>query len=253
MYKNTKKIKYGYLIFSWFFMLFSSTYAQTNSNITEINPIISDITEYIPPLNALIDSAIFNSNSIKAKVNNVSIAQTSLITTKKIWLKNLSLEGYYNYGTSDYYTVNAAVINNSQQVSNRYILGASLRIPIYEFFDRKNYIRTKKFEYEKIYFESETEKDYIRKQIILSYNDLILKQKIFKITNESYLDAKMQSEMAELQFSKGEIPLSEYARIKDIKAKSQIQLETSKIEFLNAYMIMQEFTGVKFKNLKFIE
>lgn len=124
---------------------------------------------------------------------------------------------------------------------------------MYDIIDRSNLIKAEKYRYEQSYWEKEEQKLFIKKLVIQQYNELILKQKLFKIANEAYLDAKLQANMAEKEFSQGELPLTDYARFRDIRAKSIMQYETSKYEFVLAYMLLQETTGLVFENLKFIE
>lgn len=235
-----------------------TTYSQTVDTIKTINPILNDITDMIPPLAILIDSAYENSALVKSRDANLSYKKTNINSTSKLWLKNIGLETYYNYGTSDYYAINNATsgnqsLNTSIQTTNRYTIGAYVRLPLYDFLDRKNLIKAEKYLYEQAYYEKENEKAFLRKQLILQYNDVILKQKVFKITSESSIEAKLQSEMAEKEFAQGEISLSELARLRDIRAKNIMIYEQSKYDFINAYLILQEITGIKFISLKFIE
>jgi outer membrane protein TolC len=187
----------------------------------------------------------------------MSYKKTSIKSTSNLWLKNIGLETYYNYGTADYYSINNTsgnqALNTSVQTTNRYSVGAYVRLPLYDLFDRKNLIKADKYRYEQAYYEKENEKFFLRKQVILQYNDVILKQKLFRITNESLIESKLQAEMAEKEFAQGEINLTELARLKDMSAKSMMQYEQSKFDFINAYLMLQELSGVRFISLKFIE
>jgi outer membrane protein TolC len=231
--------------------------AQAIDTSKAFNPILNDIIDYIPPLAVLIESAYENSPLIKSREADLNFKNTVIKSTQKLWIKNIGLESYFNYGTADYYSINTLSTSQSlvstQQTTSRYNIGAYLRLPLYDILDRSNLIKAEKYRYEQSYWEKEEQKLTIKKLVIQQYNELILKQKLFKIANEAYLDAKLQANMAEKEFSQGELPLTDYARFRDIRAKSIMQYETSKYEFVLAYMLLQETTGLVFENLKFIE
>jgi outer membrane protein TolC len=254
---STKK-KYIHIFFLIISVCISNTiYCQKVEPEKSVNFILKDISEIIPPLAVLIDSAYENSAIVKSREADMSYKKTSIKSTSKLWLKNIGLETYYNYGTADYYSINNTsgnqALNTSVQTTNRYSVGAYIRLPLYDLLDRKNLINADKYRYEQAYYEKENEKFFLRKQVILQYNDVILKQKLFRITNESLIESKLQAEMAEKEFAQGEINLTELARLKDMSAKSMMQYEQSKFDFINAYLMLQELSGIKFISLKFIE
>lgn len=240
-----------------FFFNFISVNSQVIDTSKAFNPILNDIIDIVPPLSVLIESAYENSPLIKSREADLNYKKTVINSTKKLWIKNIGLESYINYGTADYYSINtlssSQSLTSTQQTTSRYNIGAYLRLPLYDILDRNNLIKADKYRYEQSYWEKEEQKLYIKKLVIQQYNELILKQKIFKIANEAYLDAKLQANMAEKEFSQGELPLTDYARFRDIRAKSIMQYETSKYEFILAYLLLQETTGIEFETLKFIE
>lgn len=242
-----------YALICYFVVSNYHSFGQNSNKEAIINPILTDISEVLPPLEVLFDSAYANIASYKAKAYNVNYQATQITSIQRSWLKYIGLDAYYNYGTADFYSfVNNASSTSLQQIS-RYTLGASVKLPIFDIINRKNAINAEKIKYEFYFNEAETEKQAIRKSVIESYYALILKQKLFKIANENYIEGKMQAEMAERQFTNGEIPLFEFSRLKSIKNSSQMQYETSKSEFTLAYLLLQELTGIKFNQLKFIE
>lgn len=229
------------------------SYGQNSNKEKIIDPILTDISEILPPLEVLFDSAYSTIASYKAKKYNVDYQLTQIITAKRSWLKYLGLEAYYNYGTADYFTLTNVLPTSSQQTTSRYTFGATFKFPVFDIINRKNQINGEKIRYEFFHNEAESEKQLVRKNVIESYYALILKQKLFKIANENYIEGKMQAEMAEKQFTNGEIPLYELSRLKSIKNSSQMQYESTKSDFTIAYLLLQEITGIKFNQLKFIE
>ncbi len=232
--------------------------AQTNDSSRLIDPISTDIVTIIPPLSVLIDSAL-NLPIIKVKEAELAYKKAMILTTNRNILKVIGFESFYNYGTSDIYSLNNAAsslnssLNSSQVTSSRYGIGTFLRFSLYDLIERKNTIKLDKIRYEVTYYEKENEKLQIRKQIITMYYDLLLLQKKLKIAHQGLIDAQTQSSMGEKEFSQGELNLRDLAVFRDMRLKSQITVDTYWSEFMIAYTILQEMTGIKFSNLKNIE
>ncbi len=234
-------------------LFYNSVYGQSSIKDMVLNPSIVDIADVLPPIEVLIDSAYANVASIKARECNIEYQNTQITVAKRSWLKYLSLETFYNYGTADIYTLNNIGSANTQQVNSRYTFGASLKLPLFDVINRGNAIKAEKIRYEFFCNEAESEKQAIKKVVIQQYYDVLLKHKIFKINNESYIESKMQAEMAEKQFTNGEIQIIEFSRLKSIKSSSQTLYETSKTDFTVSYILLQDLTGIKFNKLTFIE
>lgn len=228
--------------------------AQSLDTLRLIDPISTDIVNIIPPLSVLIDSA-FNLPSIKVREADLAYKKAVITTTKRNLLKAIGFESYYSYGTSDIYSVSSinTSLNTSQLTSSRYGIGTSFRISLYDLIERKNTIKVDKIRYEQSYYEKENEKLQVRKQIITMYYDLILLQKKLKLSHQSFVDAQTQTAMAEKEFSQGELSISELANLRDMKLKSQMLVDSYWSEFMVAYTLLQEVTGIKFSNLKNIE
>ncbi len=98
--------KFSILIYFLFYnlCLFSInnlSYGQITNKDLIINPVLTDISEILPPLEVLFDSAYVNVASYKAKAYNVNYQATQITSTQRSWLKYLGLEAYYNYGTAE--------------------------------------------------------------------------------------------------------------------------------------------------------
>ena len=52
------------------------------------------------------------------------------------------------------------------------------------------------------------------------------------------------------RLSDGIISVSEYSRISEIVTRTEIDLENSRMEFLTAYMILEEITGIRFNLIR---
>ena len=233
-------------------------YCQSTDSIHYIDPISIDIINIIPPLSILIDSA-FNSPSVKVKEAEMAYRKLVITTTKRNLLKGVGFQTYYNYGNTDVYSLSNSsssinsLLNATSQTTSYYGVGASLRFSLFDIIEQKNTVRTNKILYEESYYVTENEKLGIRKQIISQYYGLILLQKELKLSYQALIDAQTQAVMAEKEFSQGEISISELASLRDMKLKNQIQVDSYLSEFMIAYTLLQDLTGIKFANLKIIE
>jgi outer membrane protein TolC len=248
------------LILGYVFIIFPfNLHSQIVDSNRLIDPISTDIVNIIPPLSVLIDSAL-NTPSMKSLEASLAVRKIAILTSKRNILKNLSFQTYYNYGNTDVYSlsnssssINTLLNTASQSTTSYYGVGTSLRFSIFDFLEYKNSIKVEKINYEQVYYEKEKEKLQIRKQIITQYYNLILLQKKLKMSHQSFIDAQTQAVMAEKEFAQGEMGLSEVAIFRDMKIKNQIQLDASWCDFMIAYTLLQDLTGIRFINLKNIE
>ncbi len=257
--KLIKRYLYLFLAIFCFMLMYFKSYSQNADKQTLIDPISTDIVNIIPPLSILIDSAL-NSPSMKAKQAELSYRKSVITTTKRNLLKGVGFQTYYNYGNTDVFSlsnssssVNSLLNATSQTSTSYYGVGASLRYSLFDIIEQKNTMKINKILYEESYYTTENEKLVIRKQIITQYYGLILLQKELKLSHLALIDAQTQTVMAEKEFSQGEISISELASLRDMKLKTQIQADTYFSEFMIAYTLLQDLTGIRFANLKIIE
>jgi outer membrane protein TolC len=89
-------------------------------------------------------------------------------------------------------------------------------------------------------------KNEVRQLVIKQYNDLVLKQNLLKIKAKYLALIAANNMLAEKEFQNGVSDLSEYTRITGIKESAQSEFEIARIEFITAYMLLEEFVGFKF-------
>ena len=86
-----------------------------------------------------------------------------------------------------------------------------------------------------------------RQKVIRQYNDLIVKQKIFRIKSKYLETARINQLMAEKEFLNGVIPVTEYSRLYSITSQAEENYESALMDFKTDYMLLEELTGMKFK------
>jgi outer membrane protein TolC len=233
--------------------LFKGSNAQ-DSTVT-FNPLVDDITLRIPSLEDLIDSAIVNSPLLRSQDADIAIWKYKVKTAKREWMQNLYIDGLLQNDTWDSKTQVADITipdnpipNETRTYQNNYraLASLSLRLPMDDFWDRKNRIKTAAKEVEKSMALKDNQIIELRKLIIVQYNQLIVNQRILKISNENIYAQALQKEMGDKEFLNGQITLYELAYINEMYRKAVTDYEESRFNFYNAYMLLQELAGIKF-------
>ena len=214
-----------------------------------------DIESILPPLETIIDSAISNSPYVKFRDLQIDVNGYKLKSDRTLWMKNLGIQTDVRYGTFDNFSTNTAEGQNPALIATRsnqlnYGAGAYIKLPLYDFMNRKNQIRLAKAEVDQAQNLSLVQRNEVRQLVIKQYNDLIIKSRILKIKLKYAETSKINMEMVEKEFLNGIIAVSEYARISESVSRTETDIETAKIDFRTAYMILEEIVGVKFNRTK---
>ncbi|MEI8112102.1 MAG: TolC family protein [Bacteroidia bacterium] len=211
-----------------------------------------NIETMLPPLETIIDSAIANNPFVRFREMDIKVNEHKLQTDKIVWTKDLGVQTDIRYGTFNNFSTNTAEGQTPATLASlssqfNYGVGAYLKVPIYDFVNRKNQINQSKAEIEKAISMAEVQRNEVRQLVIRQYNDVILKQRLLRNKSKYIETARVNMLMAEKEFQNGVIPLGEYTRISDIASRAESELESAKSDFTTAYMILEELVGIKFK------
>lgn len=226
---------------------------NNKDEFTYINPIEEEIEDYLPPLQTLIDSTISNSPLLKQKNSAAIISSLNTESVQKHWSKYIGINSNVKYGLFDNLilregdndNLNTGLVNTTQQT--RYSGGIYIKLPLQELIDRKNKVKIAKEEEKIAEYKYQQEKKDLRKLVIKKYNNLLLNQKLLKVKNNYVQNVKIQKQMAEQKFKNNEIEISQLTKLSSMYAKALTEYESAKSDFDNAYMILQEIVGMKFK------
>ncbi len=221
---------------------------ETNS----FNILKDDVESVLPPLGALIDSAIAHNPYVKFRDNQIVINQAKLKVSKGQWVKNIGVQSDVRYGTFNNfnnYTLTAGQtpdIYSSLVTQLNYGIGAFIRIPFDEFVTRKNQVKSAKTEVEQATNMAEVQRNELRQVVIKQYNELILRQRLLKIKSKYLEISRFNMEVAEKDFHAGVLTVNDYSRISELSAAAEIDFQTTKVEFNTAYLLLEEVVGTKF-------
>ncbi len=245
-------------IFCVLVMTCSVVNAQDGDATAEFNPIVDDITKRIPALDALIDSAIANSPYLKFRNAEIEVANYKFLNDRSQLLRNIGFSVEARYGRFSNYSENyigpiSTSTGGTLSDQFQYGAGAYFKLPLYDLTNRKNTNKLAKKEIEQAINHRNELIHEITRDIIVQYNDLILRQKLLKIGSDNMLTSEMQLKMAEKQFMNGSLPLGEMARMMDINARAKMEYEQQKSAFLTAYGLLEIAVGLKFNLLNRID
>lgn len=247
MWKTTGVLQ---IIILSFFICWKTAGQEPTKSSSVFNPIINDISERLPTLQALIDSAIRYSPLIKLHDANISLNKKNILTEKRDWTSNLGMDANIRYGSVDNVVLSQTSTETADLISTtintRYSTGLYIKLPLFDFVNRSNEIAIAKLEFEQAFQQKEQQIIELKKSIIVQYNDLLLKQKLLHLYNSNKETSELQLEMAENQFKNGRIELSDLARIQEAHTKAISSFETIKTEFIIAYYLLEEMTGINF-------
>lgn len=219
-----------------------------------VNPLTDDITKKIPSLEGLIESAILNSHRLKYYDKEISMTEYLLKTTKRDWANYVIMSGAITEGSWTSLTFVEDQLGNEvgslgSTNQSRYSVGLSVRLPLISVIDYTNQTKIAKMKIESKMEEKLDEQQTIRAQVINLYNELIIQQNMLKLDIDNIDFSTLTSEMAQRQFQDGKISLADMSRVQDNLARSRYRYVRTKIGFINAYVMLQEITGIKFAEL----
>lgn len=260
---NFRKIKIFFLIVSLVFfsnLVFAQNETEENSvtKPVKFDPLVDNIADKLPPLHILIDSAVAHSPRVRISNADISIMKYSLKDARINWTKNLGFMGelvtgnYYQFSTNQ-----SSGASPNEFITDRYeinyFIGIFLKIPISDIIGQKNHANIAKRELEKkILFKEENAME-IRKEVIMVYQELLMRQELLKIKNESQLTTRLQVQMAEIEFKNGSLKISEMARLTEINAENLYENKEETFLFFRQYLILEELVGMKFNLINEIE
>jgi outer membrane protein TolC len=210
-----------------------------------------DISDRLPALNILIDSALTNHPAVRYSDLQIAVNKGNLKTSRSEWTQNFGLQANYGYGTFDYLYNSTAggqtppTYTLSQSLS-QYGVGAYLRIPISDVVNHHNLVKTAKAEVSQAEALAESQRMQIRELVIRQYNDLVMKQRLLRIKSKYLETARINTQMAEKGFTSGNVTIDDYSQVSEIESRTESDFESTKMEFLTSYMMLEEVTGMKF-------
>jgi outer membrane protein TolC len=248
------------LIITFSFLFVSHIYiaelvnAQTENSFDAYKDEISD---KLPPLSVLIENAINHNATVQYNEQQLIINEYKLRSKRNEWTRNIGIQANTGYGNLyNFSSTSTGGIDPIPTTSNRsqsqYNTALYINMPLSLFLDRKNQINIAKTEIEQAKSLTTAKCNEIRQVILVQYNDVILKHRIFKIKVKNLETVKINMQMVEKQFLNGVVTITDYTQMLQDAAGLEVDFEKVKMDFLTSYMILEEIVGMKFNLIKTI-
>jgi outer membrane protein TolC len=202
----------------------------------------------------LMEAAITYSAEIEKLELSKGIAREELQIKRKQILSGIGLGSGYTYGTriglgngdaQQQNQLNAFVLPAQAQ----YNLGVMVSLPISQVLNRGNELNKQKMTLQQAEADRKIKERQIRQVVISLYQDIVLAKAQLKLHQEAFQTAAIHFKLAEKQFEKGEISLSEMAKINESYAAAATAQGTSQVRYATAFLMMEELTGRKIQDL----
>ncbi len=233
----------------WLFGINHFVSAQTEKRF---DPLKEDIANKIPPLSVLQDSALAHNHYVQFRNLQIIVNYCKLKASQVDWTRNIGIQANVGYGNLYDYSMNSSTSGTTpssiatSRSETKYSTALYLNMPINTIVGRRNQVKLAKTEIEQAEQMAGVQRDETRQLVIRQYNDLILQQRLLRIKSKSFETGRINMQMVEKEFANGIVSVTEYARITDIVAKAEADYESARIDFLTAFMVLEEIVGMKF-------
>ena len=257
--------KYGkYCLFLLLSFLAVNSFSQTRDGGTTqyFNPLTDNITDRLPALSVLIDSAAYNSPDMLYEDLKADYYRYEQLSAAREWLDMIRWSVDLNFGKWDYWDYQEIQSKtdptypdkfwNSQSVRGNYAFAFYIRMPLITFIDRRNRINKQKKWVELSLTQKEINRRFLSDRVINIYNDLENFQNQIRIYNDYQAFTMMQMQMAQNEFLNGEITTAEYTRLKEIQTRGAIEYTKVIAEFNKNYYALEIITGMRFNLITII-
>lgn len=203
----------------------------------------------IKPLDELILLASGNDPLIDAFNTSQDKTKQEIEITKKKWLQHLSFTAGAGYGTginSDQLVtsgINDTNLTYYTRQSAYYNVGLNIRLPFTEISSRKNEIRIKELEIERVEHLKRNEFEEMKDNVITTYSDLKYALKTIELQSEVVETNDVAMEIAESYFKAGKLPIEQYRMAVDKSYTAKLELEKAKNEAWFSFRVLNELVG----------
>ena len=249
------KIKCPHALFLLLFLGLLSPGTGIAQQGSEFDPVRDEISSRIPPLQTLIDTAIARDPYVKFRNLQLIINECKLRASQYDWTRSLGIQ--FNLGYGNFYNYSSSATTGvtphdvaTNRSETKYNGAFYIYMPLYMVIGRRSQIILAKTEIEQSQNMAEVQRNETRQLVIRQYNDLILKQRLFKLKLKYLETARINLQIVEKEFTNGVIAVTEYTRISEIVSRAEADYEGCRIDFLTAYMVLEEVVHIKFNIIK---
>ncbi len=240
MFKQKIHIRFLILLM----IVITGSTASSQIDTTRFNAAGSNLIGLLPPLQLLIDSAM--ANSPEMTISEVSLEQSEIEIRQgsKDWADLIGFRARYGYG--QFLTTNDDIGVQFADPRTGYQIFAGVQLPLNYFVSRNERMELLKTQMEISKQELRRTQMDIRDQVIRTYNELVLLQRLINISAEARESATLQYQMAEEKFRDGQISLEELGSATNMRANFASEYEKLRAQFGEVYTALERLVGTPF-------
>lgn len=233
-------------------LLSMSSYSQSDSILIDINSLkAEEVSKVNLPNIEYFFKTVDNNPQVKFYQERQKAEEYVLKSVKRTWLSFIRLNANAQYGFTDdltsYYMETSAPIINKYFGKTQFYYGggATLGIPLSEFFDKRNKVRTQKARIESMKYETDIWRDDIRIKIIDAYTLAQENLNLLKARSEALVISNAQYQVTQTDFIAGRIDAMTLSRQKNIQTQTLAEFEKARSALMNALLKLELATKIK--------
>lgn len=207
-----------------------------------------DITEQLPPLDVLIQMAVDYHPTVRLNQELEGAAEQRILLAKRSWTHHLRGYADYSHGNQSIITSGTQVTDVSN-FANGYRTGVNLSIPFSEIYNRKGRIRLQERELNAAAYKTREMELEIANLVIEEFNNMVTAQRLMNVQFEMREKARTNLQLAELEYTSGNLEGVVYIRNVEIFSIAQINYENARKEFTVAAQKFELLIGVSLSQI----
>lgn len=223
-------------------LCFQSGFGQTALE-TEIVSSSLDTTSVIrlPSLQRLLDHIATASPRIRKAEALIAKTKHQLSRTKLNWLDAISFGVSSTYGSYGNDVLD--------QISLGVTGGLTVRLSLFDVFSRKSQKGIMQEELVVTESNRQVVEREERRILITLYREHHLSGEMVRIKSDAWSAAELHQKMAETEFTQGDIPVSELARVTEIAMKAEAEFEQSRAMYRTSRAVLENFVGTSLSTI----
>lgn len=208
-----------------------------------------DISLQLLPLDTILQIAYSNSPNIKYEESMIKSKVHDYRYNRMLFFQGFS--GFYNYavGNQTMIVTGTTPVDNAQ-LSNGYRAGVNISLPFSTLFGQGQKNKTLRALIEAAHHRRDQIELELRREILRVYVNMLEAQRKLTVRNDDAQSSFLSAQVAEIELGEGKINTTEYARVKNIYAIAQNNVELERANFLRAFYDFETLVGVEMKYLK---
>ncbi len=218
---------------------------------TKAIDLTKDIRDQLVPLDSLITIAALNSPTMKAQDALIEAGSQQIKFARREWQNGVFGTFTQSLGNQNsfYNTNQEPEAIQSATVQTGFRLALNVNVPLFLLFGRTSRINVYKQELEVRRQTWEKIKMDVSRQVVYEYNNMLTAHRMMMIASASRGTSRLLLDMADKQFSQGDISIADFSSVSAIATKAESDYEISKKDFYTNFQQLEKLLGKRLDTL----